>query len=324
MPRKALVLVNRSKPDAVAALGEVSSLISTRGRILATLDTNGDPLPESAREADIIVVLGGDGTLMSQSRRCAHLGAPLLGVNFGKLGFMAEWDLPSLKRHAAMLFDGAGGAPLPTQSRFMLETTVAGGANAPTRSAGAGRPETESPAGGPCHGGEPPAGGPCHGDGLALNDAVVTAGPPYRTITLSLRIDGQDGPAVIGDGLIVSTAIGSTAYNVSAGGPILHPSVEAMVITPIAAHSLSFRPIVVPAGAQVELVAEIVNSDGRGGGTTLVLDGQNSALLRAGDCITIRRHDAPIRLVRNPDSQYWATLINKMHWALPPRIRTRE
>lgn len=312
MPRKALVLVNRSKPDAVAALDEVSAVIRARGTILATLDTNGDPLPESAREADIVVVLGGDGTLMSQSRRCAHLGAPLLGVNFGKLGFMAEWDLPALKRHAAMLFDGGGGTtPLPTQDRFMLRARLV-------------RDGKEDP--GFADAASAPGGGyPAHpGRGLALNDAVVTAGPPYRTITLSLRIDGQDGPAVIGDGLIVSTAIGSTAYNVSAGGPILHPDVDAMVITPIAAHSLSFRPIVVPARAQIELVAEVVNSDGRGGGTTLVLDGQNSALLRAGDSITIRRHDAPVRLVRNPDSQYWATLINKMHWAIPPRIRTRE
>jgi NAD+ kinase len=157
--------------------------------------------------------------------------------------------------------------------------------------------------------------------GLALNDAVVTAGPPYRMITICLRIDDQDGPAATGDGLIVSTAVGSTAYNVSAGGPILHPVVDAMVITPIAAHSLSFRPIVVPAGAEIELIAEDVNDDGRGGGTTLVLDGQNSARLSRGDRIVIRRHDVPVQFVRNPDSQYWATLINKMHWALPPRMR---
>jgi len=124
MPRQVLLLVNRSKPDAVAALEGVVSLINSRGRVVATLDTNGDPLPAVAEEAELIVVLGGDGTLMSQSRRCAHLRAPLLGVNFGKLGFMAEWDVDSLTRHADMLFLGEGAAGLTTQSRFMLRATV--------------------------------------------------------------------------------------------------------------------------------------------------------------------------------------------------------
>lgn len=307
MPRKALVLVNRSKPDALAALDEVLTTIQSRGEVIATLGTNGDPLPDSAHEADVVVVLGGDGTLMSQSRRCAHLRAPMLGVNFGKLGFMAEWDVDALKRHAATLFDAA--VPLPTQSRFMLRAKVVQNGRAPAADVGAA-PQPHSQTGAPV----PP-------DSLALNDVVVTAGPPYRMITISLRIDDQDGPAATGDGLIVSTAVGSTAYNVSAGGPILHPTVDGIVITPIAAHSLSFRPIVVPAAADIELIAEEVNDDGRGGGTTLVLDGQNSARLQRGDRVLIQRHDVPVQFVRNPDSQFWTTLIHKMHWALPPRMR---
>jgi NAD+ kinase len=139
-------------------------------------------------------------------------------------------------------------------------------------------------------------------------------------ISIAMRIDGAEGPTVSGDGIIVSTPTGSTAYNVSAGGPIVAPEVDAMVITPIAAHSLSFRPIVVGAGSRIELEMLQVNAQD-GTGTSLVLDGQVRSPLRRGDRVLIARDGPEVRFVRNPRAGYWSTLIDKMQWAVPPRLR---
>lgn len=322
MARGVLLLVNRSKPDVVAALDEVRRLITAHGRLVSELDADNTPLPShKAAGAELIVVLGGDGTLLGQSRRCVALGLPMLGVNFGKLGFMAEFDMSSLRDHAASLF---GRGPLVVQDRPMLRVSVT-----PHN----GRTiDVTSPTGVPSHG---PGQGQ-HGCGesedvtlyrtLALNDAVVTAGPPYRMITLDLRIDGHQGPQVTGDGIVVSTPIGSTAYNAALGGPIISPGVSAMVVTPMAAQSLSFRPVVVPASSTIEIVLNRVNDQpgvaGLGGGTSLVLDGQVATRLNQGQTIVIRQHARAVQFIRNPNSNYWSTLIHKMKWATPTAGRS--
>lgn len=295
MPRRVLLLVNRAKPDVLAAVDEVRATISRHGSVVAEADASSDaPITAAqASGADLIVVLGGDGTLLSQSRRCVDLGLPMLGVNLGKLGFMAEFDLATLRDQAASLF---GEARLDIQSRPLIQTEV--------------------------HGSE----SVCRFRGLALNDCVVTAGPPYRMISIALRIDGQTGPVVDGDGLIVSTPIGSTAYNVSAGGSILSPDVDALAITPIAAHSLSFRPVVVKGSSTIELTLQRVNTpspEQAVAGTTLVLDGQVLVPLRLHDRVVMHQNGTPAQFVRNPRTTYWATLLNKMNWAAPLRGRTR-
>jgi NAD+ kinase len=138
-----------------------------------------------------------------------------------------------------------------------------------------------------------------------------------------MRINSEDGPTVSGDGLIVSTPTGSTAYNVAAGGPIVAPDVPALVITPIAAHSLSFRPIVVSADARIELTMLRVNRGGTfaSAGTMLVLDGQVGAPLSEGDRVVVSLDSRPVRFVRNPRGGYWNTLTEKMRWAEAPRTR---
>jgi NAD+ kinase len=140
-------------------------------------------------------------------------------------------------------------------------------------------------------------------------------------IDLRRSIDGAPGPALSGDGIIVSTATGSTAYNVSAGGPIVGPGVDAHVITPIAAHSLAFRPVVVPAAARIEITVDRANDDGRGMGTTLVLDGQVFTRLHGNERIAVTRHPRAARFVTNARANYWQTLIDKMRWAEGPRNR---
>lgn len=291
--RSVLLLINPDKPDARAAVADVRRVLSTHGRIVGELEARvGAPAPE-ASGADLIVVLGGDGTLLSQARRCAGLGLPLLGVNFGKLGFLAEFDLQSLADQAGKLL---GDAPLLERSVSLLHAEVFP----------RGQDESKFTA-------------------SALNECVVTAGPPFRTISMSISIDGEPGPVLSGDGVIVSTPTGSTAYNVAAGGPIVAPDVAAVVITPIAAHSLSFRPIIVSDKSRIELQMERTN---RGGtiataGTMLVLDGQVGAPLAEGDRIVVKTAGRPIRFVRNPKAGYWARLTDKMRWGEAPRVREK-
>ncbi len=285
-----LLLVNVDKPDARAAAVEVRQLIEKHARFVGEMSAKvGEPL--NGVHADLIVVLGGDGTLLSQSRRCAGLHVPLLGVNFGKLGFLAEFDMQSLREQAEFLF---GDAELPERTVGLLEAEIfAAGQTSPRFT------------------------------GSALNECVITAGPPFRTIGMSMRINNEDGPTVSGDGLIVSTPTGSTAYNVAAGGPIVAPDVPALVITPIAAHSLSFRPIVVSADARIELTMLRVNRGGTfaSAGTMLVLDGQVGAPLSEGDRVVVMLDARPVRFVRNPKGGYWKTLTEKMRWAEAPRTR---
>ncbi|MFG0292727.1 MAG: NAD(+)/NADH kinase [Phycisphaerales bacterium JB050] len=291
MSRSVLLLVNRSKPNVLDALDEVRAILNQHSSIVAELDTEDDsPLPD-AMGADLIMVLGGDGTLLSQARRTVHLGLPVVGVNFGHLGFLAEYDLDGLRAQSSYLLNGDS---LECRNRLMLSVSVYS-ADRPT-------PRFQ---------------------GVALNDCAITAGPPFRMIEMHLSLDGVAGPHIKGDGLIVSTPTGSTAYSVSAGGPIISPSLEAIAITPIAAHSLGFRPLVVAGKTQITLDMLRANSspDCAGeaiDGTALVLDGQVLYSLRTGDTLRFARLERPLRLVRNPKRSYWSTLMHKMLWAAQP------
>jgi len=302
MGRSVLLLVNRAKADVLSALPEIRSTITRAGgAIVDELDAVANHPINESRGADIVVVLGGDGTLITQTRRCIDLGLPMLGVNFGKLGFLVEFDLVALRQQAVALF---GETPLTVLERSMIAVSI-------TRADGRGVAVQ---------------GNQEHVPNLGLNDAVITAGPPFRMISVGLSIDGHSGPTVSGDGMIVSTPVGSTAYNAAAGGPIMAPDVRALSVTPIAAHSLSFRPVVVSGTSTIDLVMQRVNDapedeDGTHGGTSLMIDGQFATRLHLGDRIRLRLHDAPIRFVRNPNASYWSTLITKMNWAAAPRLR---
>lgn len=285
MPRRVLLLVNPEKPEAVIEARAVRALIDRHGTCAGEQAATSDRTPLDPAGADLAVVLGGDGTLLSQARRCRDLDLPLLGVNFGKLGFMAEFDMPALTAQAPGLF-GDGPLPLRRLADLQAEVTPKSGASA------------------------------CRD--TALNEVVITAGPPYRMILLRVRVDGGAPAEVGGDGLIISTATGSTAYNLSAGGPIIAPTVSALAITPIAAHSLAFRPIVVRDDSRIEI--EVVRANDEAGGSTLVLDGHAACPLREGDRVSVTSGPG-VRFVTNPARDYWATLGEKLHWAAPPRLR---
>jgi NAD+ kinase len=280
MSRGVALVANQNKPEVLGALPAIRSLITRHGRLLTELDGDAGAVTLDRAGADLLVVLGGDGTLLAQVRRFAGMGLPVLGVNFGKLGFLAEFDLDALQRQAPALF---GDAPLPLRRRSLIHAEVRR----------AGKVVFQA---------------------IAANEAVVTAGPPYRMITLGLAIDRFEGPQVSGDGMIISTPLGSTAYNVAAGGPIVSPDVDALVITPIAPHSLAFRPIVAPGLSHIDLSVLRANA----AGTTLVLDGHDRFTLTESDTVSIRKHDRTIDLVMNQETSFWGTLVRKMHWAASP------
>jgi NAD+ kinase len=219
-----------------------------------------------------------------------------MGINFGRLGFLADFTPANFRpRFEEVLRSG-----MQISRRSMLQASVVpGGADLRYSD----RHEVARV---------------CRFTGTALNDAVITAGPPFRMIDIELSADSESdrstGVRYSGDGVIVATASGSTAYNVSAGGPIMSPSVDAMCITPICPHSLSFRPVVLAMSTTILITATRVNT-----GTTLTCDGQVSTELRTGERVVIRRSDHDLLLVDNPDTKEWHVLAEKLHWAVGPR-----
>lgn len=284
MPRRVLILVNQYKEDAVAALEVVRDAVKTHATLVDTLDAiNPERLPELG-QVDLVIALGGDGTILRAAHHCLKLDCPLLGVNTGKVGFMAGYEIESFKQNASSILDES--TPLTTRLVHPISADVIR--------------NDESIA-----------------SFVALNEFVITAGPPYKIIKIDICIDDNPGPTIAGDGIIVSTPLGSTAYNVSSGGPIVAPGVNATIITPNAAHSLSFRPIVLPSDTQIRLVARQTN-DENGDGSRLLIDGQPGPRISTDDHVVINKHETPVTFVVDPSVSYWNTLVRKMHWAKPP------
>jgi NAD+ kinase len=283
------IVANIDKPDVHPALDRWLPKLTQLAQVVGIdTDQNTDL---ATIDADTILVLGGDGTLLAVARRVAGRPIPLMGVNFGRLGFLASFTPNEFEQSLDQFVTGQ----LPISRRRTLEVSVVGAEN-------------------PCKILEP-------ADvqqkrrfvATALNDAVVTAGEPFHMIELELEIDGQDSVRYFGDGVIVATPSGSTAYNISAGGPILIPNVEALCITPLCPHSLSFRPVVISSHSTVLIVAQKVNP-----GTTLFCDGQESTRLHAGDKVIVRRNPNPVLLIENPREYQWRSLADKLHWAVSP------
>ena len=280
---RVLLLGDRSRPEVVESLAEIRTFIAEWADVVGEMDTDLDPLPDEVT-ADLAVVVGGDGTLLSQARRVVDRAMPLVGVNSGRLGFLAEFDRRTLQQHAAIVF----GPDPPILKRMMLAAAVYD------------------------------TGGAVVHSGVAINDCVITAGSPHRMIELLLSIDDAAGPNLSGDGVIVATPVGSTAYNVSAGGPIVDPKLEAMIVTPLAAHSLAFRPFVLCPDCKLNIQISRANV-----GTSLVLDGQVPLSLATGQVVKIHRHPKKALYVANPSTSYWRTLLDKMRWAAAPNYRDR-
>ena len=279
MPKLALV-GNPHKESVSAAIGEFSAFIEDKADILwhGTIDAC---LPDTLSACDYVVVFGGDGTLIAAARALNQLGVPVIGVNLGKLGYLAEFSVAELKK----LFDRIVGNEAQVEKRMMLSCSVKEKGFAST----------------------------------AMNDVFVTAGPPFRMVDLEITVDREPVVSCVSDGLILATPTGSTAYSLSAGGPILSSSMDAIVITPICPHSLSFRPIVINAQSTVEIIGNRVHD-----GTTLSIDGQVSCPLSTGDVVKITKAQGDFLVVSNPLRSRWDTLATKLGWAGKPKYAQPE
>ena len=242
------------------------------------------PGAENLAECDFAIVFGGDGSIISTARRLNRTSVPLLGVNLGKLGFLAEFNVSELKDFFPLLSAGS----VPIHQRMMLRCSVF--------SDGKGDDRIEKFC------------------STAVNDVFFNAGPPFRTVELQIFVDSQPLAGCVSDGLIIATPTGSTAYNLSAGGPILSPKIEAMVITPICPHSLSFRPVVINADSTIEVVGIRLNR-----GTTVSIDGQVSMRLAINEIVKIEREESDFWIVNNPVRTQWDTLATKLRWAEKPK-----
>jgi NAD+ kinase len=235
-----------------------------------------DELP---RHVDLILLLGGDGTLLGMADRVAQadLQIPILGVNFGGLGFLTEITYPELFPSLEATLAGEA----DVDERLMLRASVQrASAIVTVRS--------------------------------VLNDIAVTGGSLSRLVTFEVTVGGKFVASFHADGVIVATPTGSTAYNLSAGGPIVHPAVDALVLNPIAPHTLTNRPLVLPAGAEVLVQPKIRGIESEG---FVTFDGQEGERLEAGDIVRVERAPHPVRLIRASARSYYQVLRQKLHWA---------
>jgi NAD+ kinase len=223
---------------------------------------------------ELCLSLGGDGTLLTAARHVGVRGTPLLGINLGSLGFLTSHPSDAARQVAEAYFRGE----FKRETRTLLHARV-------VRNGGeiVSRP--------------------------ALNDAVVNKGVAARIMEFRVLVDGVEAANIKADGLIVATPTGSTAYSLSAGGPVLHPALEAWVIAAICPHSLTLRPLVVPSHLPVTIVLDRTED------AHLTLDGQMVAEIQAGDRLELARSECTITLLQDPDLSFFHLLGEKLHWS---------
>jgi NAD+ kinase len=281
MTKPRLILFADSKrPNAAMAMERFLDFAKDKAQILANCLTQ-DCRIDTLSQADFAVVFGGDGTILGAARLLCESKVPVIGVNVGKLGFLAEFGVEELETH----FERICHEKSLIEQRMVLGCEVF-------------------------------CGGKKTATAKAVNDVVISAGDPFNMIELKIEVNGQPLTSFYGDGVILSTPTGSTAYNLSAGGPILTADLSAMVVTPICPHSLSFRPIVIDSDSRVQIHPLRVNEN-----TTLMLDGHKQQLLTTQDRVLVEKHKGRFLVVSNPSRTQWDTLADKLKWAEKPRYR---
>ena len=233
-------------------------------------------LPDAS---DLILVLGGDGTLLGMARLIAASAAdpPILAVNFGGLGFLTEITLPELFEALSSVVEDSA----RVDERRMLRSRTVRGATTT-------------------------------GEGVALNDVVITKSALSGMIDLSVSVGDQFVAQLRADGLIVASPTGSTAYNLSTGGPIVHPLVNAVILTPIAPHMLANRPLVLPESAAIRIQPDLAKPHAQAYAS---FDGQTGFELSPGDTVVVETAPRPLRMIRAAARPYYAVLREKLGWA---------
>lgn len=279
-PPKVFFLGNPEKTSVDETLQRLRAFAEGRAAVVgSTLALDGREAVQAG--ATRTIVLGGDGTLISVARSLGPDQMPLIGVNLGKLGYLAEFSVSELEQ----TFDQVISDDRLITHRTVLHVTVRRNRHKPV-------------------------------EYLGINDCVIHAGPPFRMIHLNVTINGEHLTNVSGDGLIVCTPSGSTAHSLSAGGPIMEPGVEAIILTPLNPHSLTHKPLVVERESVIGIQGHRVNE-----GTTLIIDGQVSCPIADGDQVSIRRFEKDWQVVHNPRYPKWHNLTTKLHWGQSPDYR---
>jgi NAD+ kinase len=263
--------------NAAATLDRLRRWLSTRAELIF------DELTYEAQRAaeknpDLLFVLGGDGTLITAVQKLGRHQIPIVGVNIGKLGYLADFTIGELEQSGDFLFQG----PLPFTRRVILDVRIES----------AGGESREIP---------------------AVNDVVIHAGAPFRMIDIAVKADGAELVEVTGDGLIVATPSGSTAHNLAAGGPILEPTSQQVILTPICPHSLTHRPLTLDVHRKIVVTVLRANE-----GTAAVIDGTTQFAFQPGDRLCLTRFESDFLLVRNPSQSDWHALRHKLDWGRRP------
>jgi NAD+ kinase len=274
--RRIIIVGNMAKAGVAECIEQMQPWLAERAEILSVCNLS-ESIGEEVNRAELCVVVGGDGTLLAAGRALAGHDVPLVGVNMGKLGFLAEFSVDDVKKHFAAI--GAG--QIQATRRMMLTASLTG-------------PEGEFTT-------------------PVANDVAISAGRPFRMIDLNLCQGFSTIAQYFGDGLVIATPTGSTGYNMSAGGPILQPTMNAVVVTPVAPHALSLRPLVLTLAEPISITASRVNA-----GTSVIVDGQIPLPLQTDGQLVISAAEHPMRIIPNPDRTYFQVLASKLHWGLSP------
>ncbi len=273
------VIGSPDKPGAPEILERALKWLESRTNVVFSEITY-DSQRVLTEQPDMLMVLGGDGTLIAAVHGLRKQQLPILGINLGKLGYLADFTIEELESEGDFLFSGE----LPVTRRAMMNVTFE---HLDGRS-------TETP---------------------AVNDCVILSGPPFNMIQVQVEADGDEVARVRGDGLIVATPSGSTAHNLAAGGPIVEPTGEAFILTPICPQALTYRPLVM--NSQRRIVMRVLQANE---GTRVATDGQVVRPFRATDQIVITRYPADFMLVRNPKHSEWHALRRKLRWGEGPNM----
>ena len=279
------LLASLDVPEVVESLNKLESFLKSQGReviyeqqaasLVDWAPDNTLPVEAFSDRVDLGIVVGGDGSMLGACRQMADCGIPLLGINRGRLGFLTDISPDEIEQRVWPVLQGQ----YKQTKRFLLETSV-------TRN------------------------GVEIGRGTAVNDIVLHPGMSVRMMTFELYVDGEFVYSQRSDGLIVATPTGSTAYALSAGGPLLFPELDAMVVVPLNPHTLSSRPVVLHGNAQIEVRVSSRNELH----PLITCDGHNDVSTEPGDIISIKKHPNDILLIHPKDNNFYKVCRSKLGW----------
>jgi NAD+ kinase len=276
------IIIKRNKPEALEVTKAIIEWLDERGMgVLLDPEVaekvghpHGVKRGDMPSRADVLIVLGGDGTLLSVARLKGIEAIPILGINLGGLGFLTE----TLKEEMFGVLEKVVAGDFETDKRLMLKATICQKEKAIEQS-------------------------------TVLNDIVINKGALARIIDLETYIDGGYLTTFKADGLILSTPTGSTAYSLAAGGPIVYPSLDSIVMNPICPHTLTNRPLVLPDSVEVKVILKSANQD-----VHITLGGQAERPLGVGDSVEVKRAGAHFHLIKSPHKTYFELLRTKLRW----------